>query len=141
MISPVQHELNAPLEPAWCVVANVVRERVYGPGGIERRSGTKHFAPGTKLYVCNFFWGVGGERITVIGRHRKSRRFIHVSMAAKHLTNWRAALVYSPFIAAQIRKFAYEDPSSEAAKSQAENIAANYRRRSCPLTLYHQDGK
>src|SRR5688500_14907210 len=66
--------------PVWCVAANVVTEREYGPGGAEKRRGTRHFAPGAKVFVFNFFWGTGGERVTVIGRHRRSHRFIRLSM-------------------------------------------------------------
>ena len=55
------------------MVANVVHERPYGPEGAEIRRGTKHFAPGAKVYVFSFFWGMGGEQVTVIGRHRKSK--------------------------------------------------------------------
>ena len=41
---------------------------------------------------------MGGESVKVIGRHRKSHRFICLTMAAKHLANWRAELVYSPYV-------------------------------------------
>ena len=32
--------------PSWCAVANVVEDRPFGPGGVETRHGTRHFAPG-----------------------------------------------------------------------------------------------
>jgi len=83
---------NRGSEPAWCVAANVIMERDYGPGGVEKRRGTKHFAPGAKVFVYDFFWGMGGESVTVMGRHRKSHRFIQLSMRATHLAtgaqNW-----------------------------------------------------
>ena len=31
------------VEPIWLITANVVKERDYGPGGTEKRGGTKHF--------------------------------------------------------------------------------------------------
>lgn len=120
---------NRGSDPAWCVVANVVMERPYGPGGLEKRRGTKHFAPGAKVYVYVFFWGVGGEIVTVMGRHRKSHRFIQLSMPAKHLANWRAELVYSPAVAKVIREnaeFGSLDAGSERARRRAEEIAARY---------------
>src|SRR5262245_52618161 len=109
--------------PAWCTVANVVIERGHGPGGLERRSGTKHFKPGAKVYVFFFYWGVGGERVTVLGHHRKSGRLIQIVMPAKHLANWRAELVYSPTISKVIREnpeFGRLDAGSDRAKKHAE---------------------
>jgi hypothetical protein len=118
-------------ESAWCVAANVVAERGHGPGGAERRRGTKHFAPGAKVYVYTFFWGMGGERVTVIGRHRKSRRFIRLTMPARHLANWRAELVYSPYVIRQISasgEFAKYPAGSDDARRAAEKIVAGYLR-------------
>ena len=104
-------------------------ERPYGLGGLEKRRGTKHFAPGAKVYVYEFFWGVGGENVTVMGRHRKSHRFIQLSMRAKHLANWRAELVYSPAVAKVIREnaeFGRLDAGSKRARRRTEEIAARY---------------
>jgi hypothetical protein len=106
-------------------------ERGYGPGGAAKRRGTKHFAPGAKVFVYEFFWGMGGESVTVIGRHRKSHRFIRLSMKAKHLANWRAELVYSPYVIKQIREsgeFARLPADSDCARRRAEEIAASYMR-------------
>src|SRR5258706_11288793 len=83
--------------PIWCIVANVIRERPYGPGGQEIRRGTKHFAPGAKVYVLGFFWG-SGDDLTVVGHHRRSNRYITLSMTSHHLVNWRVELVYSPHV-------------------------------------------
>jgi hypothetical protein len=104
-------------------------ERPYCPGGIEKRPGTKHFAPGAKVYVYDFFWGMGGERVTVMGRHRKSHRFVQLCMRAKHLANWRPELVYNPAVAKVIREnaeFGSLDAGSERARRRAEEIAARY---------------
>lgn len=115
--------------PVWCVAANVLIERGHGPRGVEKRRGTKHFAPGAKVYVYNFFWGTAGERVTVVGHHRKSRRFIRLTMPAKHLANWRAELVYSPYVAKQVREFgefAALPADSVKARLRAEEIAESY---------------
>ena len=87
-------------EPMWCVEANVVYERSYGPGGVEKRSGSKHFAPGAKVYVVDLY--TGGARVKVVGRHRVSHRYITTVVRSEWLVNWRAALIYSPHIISQI---------------------------------------
>lgn len=112
--------------PVWCVVANVLIERPHGPGGGEIRSGTKHFAPGAKVHVVHYFWGMGGERVTVVGRHRKSKRYITLVMQADHLANWRAELVYSPHVIRHVlehRGFSGPEP-----QAHAEQIAASYNK-------------
>jgi hypothetical protein len=114
-------------------------ERAYGPGGTEKRRGTKHFAPGAKVYVYDFFWGTAGERVTVMGRHRKSHRFMRISMSARHLTNWRAELVYSPAVAKVIREnseFGSLDAGSDRARRRAEEIAAQYTKDGAPSQPY-----
>lgn len=116
--------------PVWCVVANVLHERPYGPGGVEKRRGTRQFAPGAKVYVFSYFWGEGGEVVTVVGRHRKSKRYITLSMKAIHLANWRAELVYSPHVIRQILhdgEFANLSRGGAESQALAERIAAMYR--------------
>ena len=115
--------------PVWCVVANVVRERRCGPGGAEVRRGTKHFAPGAKVHVFRFYWGMGGEAVTVVGRHRKSRRYVTITMRAARLANRRAELAYSPHVIGQILEygeFARLPRGGDAARTRAERIAADY---------------
>jgi hypothetical protein len=85
--------------PIWCVVANVMIDRPAGPGGAEIRHGTKHFAPGAKVYVLELHY----ERVRVFGRHRKSNRYVSMMMNPKNLANWRPELEYSPHIIAQIQ--------------------------------------
>lgn len=97
-------------EAVWCIVANVVNERPYGEGGTETRRGTKQFVPGAKVYIVNFFWGVGGETLTVVGRQRKSHRFITLSMRSKWLVNWRVELVYSPFVIKEVVNYGEYKP-------------------------------
>lgn len=99
----MEDEKNSALEPVWCLVANVVEERNFGPGGGERRRGTKHFAPGAKVCAFPVLWGDGYEKIKVVGRHRESHRFVKMVIPSKWLTNWRAQLVYSPFLIAQFQ--------------------------------------
>jgi hypothetical protein len=125
--------------PVWSVVANVLHKRPYGPGGVEKRSGTKHFAPGAKVFVIAFYWGMGAESVTVIGRHRKSHRYICIDMRAVHLANWRAELVHSPWVIRHVHergelkrvwvgaeKRWVEGADTEYARRRADEIAAGY---------------
>lgn len=98
-----QHS-SADAPPAWCVVANVVAERPYGPGGAERRQGLRQFYPGAKVHVVDGFGGMGWETVTVIGQARKSPRFTTVHVRAEHLTNWRVRLIYSPTVLRKINE-------------------------------------
>lgn len=125
---------DAQVENAWCAVANVVMERECGPGGIEKRSGTKHFPAGSKVYILHHFWGMGGERVTVVGRHRGSHRYVTMTISSEWLANWRTELVYSPHIIRLIKtcgeylKYSKGKPGGEAAKGRAEEIVAMRRR-------------
>jgi hypothetical protein len=82
----------------WCVVANVAETQQYGEGGAQTRRGTSHFPPGAKVYCYPALWGDGYEQVTVIGRHRGSHRYVTMVIPSKRLTNWRAQVVYSPYI-------------------------------------------
>jgi len=86
----------APPDSVLGVVANVVLERPFGPGGVETRSGTKQFAPGTKVCVFQRIGWSTYQRVRVLGRHRKSERLIELTLGAELLANWRAERVYSP---------------------------------------------
>jgi hypothetical protein len=93
-----QSEVN----PFWCVAASIVEERVYGPSGSWRNRGTKHFLPGAKIYIVSSYGGMGSETVTVVGRHRRSHRYITIDLATICLTNLRVELVYSPHVIKQI---------------------------------------
>nr|MBA3826215.1 hypothetical protein [Ktedonobacterales bacterium] len=80
-----------PIAPVWCPVANMVAERHAGPGGREIWPGSKHFQSGAKLY---FQSTTGFRRITVVGRHRGSHRYVTMVVQSTWLVNWRIELVY-----------------------------------------------
>ncbi len=94
--------------PFWCLVANVRAQRPSGPGGVEVRRGTKHFASGTKVYCFRPLWGDGYEKILVVGLSRRSRRYIAVVVSWRALTNWRAKLVYSPAVQRRMLRLVQE---------------------------------
>jgi hypothetical protein len=81
----------------WCLVGNIINEHYYGEN-LEVRRGSKHFSPNTKVYCFPPMWGDGYENIKVIGRHRKSKKFITLVMQSELITNWRLEKVYSPYI-------------------------------------------
>lgn len=83
------------LEPIWTVIANVVQDRACGPGGLEKRPGTKHFSPGTKVYIIDWYAGMY-EYIIVVGLSRKPKRFIKVVLRADWVDNLRVKLCYDP---------------------------------------------
>jgi hypothetical protein len=86
---------HVPRQPVWCVVANVVRERPFGPGGAETRHGTKHFRGGAKVHIVDAYWGMC-THVVVIGQRRSSMKWTRVAMSVAHLENFRAKLVYGP---------------------------------------------
>jgi hypothetical protein len=112
-----QAEDDGAVTPRWCVVANVVRERLHGSEG-EVRHGTKHFSPGTKVYLVLAYWGIGGETVKVLGLGRKPRRWITVDVRARVLENWRAKVIYEPAV---LRRLAGAPPMAE---EEARRIAS-----------------
>lgn len=127
-------------QPAyWCPVANVVLERPSGENVDETLSGTKHFKPGAKVYAIDAHWGMGGERVIVVGHHRGSKGYITITMATKYLTNWRAELTYSPHIIEELKKheLGKYEPNSLDGKFKAEQMASalsGYGPQSQPFT-------
>lgn len=121
---------GSPGESIWCVVADVLPEQPAAPG-TEVRYGAKHFDPGAKVYVFRFDWTVGGERVTVFGRQRKSKRYIALSMSAKFLVNWRAEQAFCPRVVRQITsrgEFADLPRNGSESRARAEEIAARFNR-------------
>ncbi|WP_460503185.1 hypothetical protein [Hymenobacter agri] len=90
-------------EAYWTAVGNIVRERPFGPGGAEIRNGTKHFAPGAKVYIIDWYAGMC-ERIVVVGMHRKSKKFIRLVIDVKLVKNLRPKLCYTPAVIQKIKE-------------------------------------
>ena len=65
---------------------------------VTKKRGTKHFAPGTRVYVYPIQWGDGWERVVVVGRKKGSRRLIRKIMLGDMLDDYRLKKVYSPTI-------------------------------------------
>jgi hypothetical protein len=106
------------LGPQWCLVGNIVDERLFGESH-EVRLGTKHFSSGTKVYCLPAQWGDGYDKIIVIGRHRGSKQFKTMIINSEWVTNWRAKVVYDPEVLRRI-KVATSDPGRRNWQSQQE---------------------
>jgi hypothetical protein len=97
-----RHDTTERQNSQWCLIGNIVDERPYSEGGLERRRGTKHFAPGAKVYCLPVQWGDGYDQIIVIGRHRGSKHFKTMIISSSWVTNCRAKVVYNPEVLRRI---------------------------------------
>ena len=105
-----EHTSVRQLEPnlprwIWCLVANV-REKPVDElfNHIDKaRRGTKHFAPGTLVYVYPVQWGDGWERMVVVGKKRGTHRYIRKVMPGSMLEGFRLKKVYSPTVISWMR--------------------------------------
>jgi hypothetical protein len=91
-----------PVQPRWCVVGNVVAQRLHGEQG-ELRPGSKLFTGGTRVYYESAFWGVAGESVTVRGIGRRPRRWITTTVQSTVVENWRAVFVYTPRVLRELQ--------------------------------------
>lgn len=118
----------------WCVVANVVMERTYGPGGEQKASGTKHFRPGAKVVCIHFYWSGPYTKVVVVGRHRVTNRYMKIVTRPRWLANWRAELIYSPTVMRKMQQHVIKHgcspqfDGSEASRVEVEAIVANWRK-------------
>jgi hypothetical protein len=106
----------------WTAVANIISERPYGPGGIETRNGTKHFRPGAKVYIIDWFPGTC-DAVTVIGHHRKSTQLMKLVVRVDALLQFRPKICYSPAVNRIIKEhFADEEGPCRLTKEFAEQL-------------------
>lgn len=84
-------------ESLWCVEANILEERPSGPWGLDVAHGTRKFRPGAKIHIIDWFPGTC-DSVTVIGQHRKSRKFLVCILSVRHLTNLRVKMIYQPTV-------------------------------------------
>lgn len=117
-------------EAYWTAVGNIIRERPYGPGGAEIRIGTKHFAPGAKVYIIDWYAGMC-ERIVVVGLHRKSKKFIRLALDVKVVENLRPKLCYTP---AAIRKI-----KDHYSPGRIPWLTEEFAKRMCEVIPYWQE--
>lgn len=78
-----------------CVVADVVQEHPIGKDKV-MVPGSRHFAAGTAVVFADAFWGMGGDRCTVVGVPKYSEHPTAVSMWTELLENFRVEEVTDP---------------------------------------------
>ena len=83
---------------AWCLIANIRREGFPNAGPLDSRGGTKHFAPGARVYVFPVPWDGWWDRGPVLGKEKGSGRYVRKVMGWERLENFRCKRVYSPTI-------------------------------------------
>jgi hypothetical protein len=120
-------------ESYWTAVANIVRERPFGPGGTETRRGTKHFAPGAKVYIIDWYAGTC-ERIIVVGQHRSSKRLITLVIDVKLVENLRTKVCYQPAVIAKIK----EHYAQAYAPKGIEHLTREFAEQICDTVPYWQ---
>lgn len=114
--------------PVWCVVGNMGSAHQYGPDGQEIRRGTRHFAPGARLYVRHMMgWTGDTPDLEVVGRHRATHRYVRMIVDSALLEQWRVALVYSPEV---IRLLSPYCDGTAASRKEAESDADTWARAS-----------
>ncbi len=118
------------MKSIWCIVANVANENEYGANK-EVIRGTKHFAPGAKVYCFPPLWGDGYKKVKIIGRHRGSHQFVTMVIPSKWLTNWRVKIVYSPYLVLQLKEYWN---NSQESKEQAEALVKSLLAQECDKT-------
>jgi hypothetical protein len=128
---------------AHCIVANVAQETNQGEGGLEIRSGIRHFSAGAKVWVLPPQWGDGGENVFVVGRHRgSSGPYVRIVVPRRHLTNFRVRVVYSPaLLRALLKPLGQRDKRQPwlADRATAEGFAAQWNE--TPIEARLVDGR
>lgn len=79
----------------WCIVGNIIGAHPYGVEK-EIRYGTKHFAPGAKVYCTLAYNDI--NRLVVMGSPRHSRKYIEVIIDASSVENFRLQKCYKPAV-------------------------------------------
>jgi hypothetical protein len=115
--------------PVWCLVANFRRERPYGPEGQTTvPGGTRHFAPGAKVYCLPPDRGNGYETVPIIARHRVSHRYITAYTNSAWLENWRVKLVYEPVLVSKLLGYWDWTTESRELAEQLVKLGASHAR-------------
>lgn len=90
----------------WAAVGNIKDPCLIGPNGGTPHRGTKHFRAGAKVYVIDWY---SSDTVTVIGQHRKGRRYICIAMPSRHIENLRVKRVYGPTVVRLARAHFHAD--------------------------------
>ena len=66
--------------------------------------GTRMFSPGTKVYLGEAYWGMGGEKIHVVGLRRISKNFVNCAIHIGTIDHLRTMSVYSSSLWSKLEK-------------------------------------
>ncbi|MDQ2794184.1 MAG: hypothetical protein M3Y12_09275 [Bacteroidota bacterium] len=102
-------------------IGNITAERPFGPDGAETRTGTKHFRPGAKVCIIDWFPGTC-DRVVVVGHHRKSNRLIKAIINANSLGNLRVKNCYSLATIRLIKEHQANSSAPELTQNFAETL-------------------
>lgn len=80
-------------EWSWCVVGDIVGSHLIGEQK-KRVRGSKHFRPGTKVYIAGMYWRYPFDRCTVLGVPRYSECLVGVVMDSRLIENFRYERVF-----------------------------------------------
>jgi hypothetical protein len=119
----------------YVLVGNIIDKHYFGVEK-EIRRGTKHFGPGTKVYLLPKFGGNGYMEMHVYGMHRKSKRNIVLVIRSYMIKNIRVKKTVAPKIIEKISEcYFYRDVDNDAVVLQqfAESINNNNREFSVEL--------
>jgi uncharacterized protein (TIGR02996 family) len=97
--------------PVWCVVGNIVDERISSTED-NPRHGTRLFRPHAKIFLssCRHVYALinpewyRNESIWVVGQHRKSRKWIQCMVNIRATCNWRIRLIHHPGVMVRLRE-------------------------------------
>ncbi len=105
----------------WAVVANISDHLRGGTEPDKYYQGTRSFSPGTRVYLGEAYWGMGGQNIHVVGLRRVSRQFINCAVHIGTIEALRVTSLYSPKLLRMLHKLrgqVFEDEAGAEAYLQ-----------------------
>lgn len=115
------------------MVANLSRDVFIRQYDERKRPGTRHFVPGTKVWVLPSMWGDGGENVYVVGMRRQTggRQLIRIVMPSARLVNIRLEAIYSPAVLRAMSGGTARAGEADRwlfdSKEQAERVARSWK--------------
>ena len=90
----------------WCLVTNVDEDVTHTRADGTVGRGTKHFSPGTKVYIgSEWHGGYDWWKFVVMGKPRHQRRLIQIYMDWDKLCNFRLKKVYDKRVIEHMTRF------------------------------------
>ena len=86
-----------------------------------KRKGTKHFAPGTLVWVMHAGWDPD-DRMPVVGKKRGTHRYIRKVMDINNLENFRAKRIFSPTVISWMDGARADLPNSGESWRYSDNV-------------------